>query len=859
MSAVYEFCVARSSAGAETWYAAEDLGITSIALERVHGGVDKLILQCGGQNILTDDAIFSFNAIVRMRRVEGGSAAYMFLGRMQPFARRAAGFGAAGTAVINGIWDWFEKTVMRQDWTDGANVTASAPRAVLFWSPAGPVSTGAQIERCIAVARAGGCPCAEPAEGDIAAGFTPPSDEQSNISVAQAVQTCLSYHPHSVAWVDYSEREPRVRVAARQSLPSFTVPLAAAQSEAVAITSREDLIPPAVAIAYQKPWSTGERCGMSTVIDHAPVVPGETDAERAARLSQSDVLWATYDLAGMQAVYAEKAQSLKTEAIDWNANKASWSWWARWCPQLNAANITDVGIMNPSTNAALPKLLLAGAVQEWMGVEEAEATFTCDAQIVTGPLVLPAEIRVEKLVVKLKVTDGATKTYKKKELTSYDSGESIPSGLAALLMAEWQQLHYDGEITLAAHDAPVGVGPGMTLNITGGRAEWAAMQAMIVSVAQDLGNGRTTIRFGVPQWIDIDSRVAFYRSCRSRRYTMTRNLSEPQEQGEVEQTDGGDAGIVGLPGSRDGGNVECLIRKVFFNPVAPVPHSVEIDLTDGLTGIAFEDPDDAAIARNIRLKEVLLPVKSGLGDVAVFKKSQILACAPYGADVPIRVDPFPGEGLPVQIIPEPPEPIEVTYTEWIGGEPLIDLNSADVQGAPVRIRVVLPGDGNVTPYPCKFIAARFPDKGDEDDSLGIVRGLATDQTHPLKARLAGVDDIPESSTAQRVYGYASPGEWGLFELESLFKYDAPNKRFYIDLAGYTNFKSLTGDSDTWDFNSDANLAGKNGATFDVVTDVSWDSTNNKLVIKKRSITIFKFGLKSIAAAAPTTVVEGEEC
>lgn len=621
MSAVYEFCVAQADAGSETWHTAEDLGITSIVLERVHAGVDKLILGCGGQNILTDDAIFVHNATVRMRRVEGESSAYMFLGRMQPFHRRAVGHGAAGTAVIHGIWDWLEKTVMRQDWTDGDAVTSSAPRAVLF----GGVATGTQIERCIAVARAGGCPCAEPASGDIATGFAPPSDEQTNISVAQAVQVCLSYHPHSVAWVDYSERTPRIRVAARQSLPSFTAALDTAQAESIAIMSREDLIPPAVAIAYQKPWADGERSGMSTIIDSAPA---------NADLAAVDVLWATYDLAGMTAQYTERAQSLETEPIDWENNSESVSWWARWCPQLNDANITDVQIINPSATGTLPRLLLSGAVQDWMGVDESEDTFTCEAQIITGPLLLPYEIRVEKLVVKLKTTDGLTKVYKKKDLTSYDSGESVPAGIAAAMLAEWQQLHYDGEITLAAQDAPMGVGPGMTLNITGGRTEWASMAAMITSVSQDLGAGRTLIRFGVPQWIDIDSRVAFYRSCRSRRYTMTRNLSEPQDQEEVEQAEGDPAGITGLPGSRDGGNVAHTIRKVFDNPSAAVDHRVEIDLTGDISGIAFADQADAAVARTIRLIEMLVPEESG-GVIVGAKRAQVLACAPYGTSVPL--------------------------------------------------------------------------------------------------------------------------------------------------------------------------------------------------------------------------------
>ena len=169
-------------------------------------------------------------------------------------------------------------------------------------------------------------------------------------------------------------------------------------------------------------------------------------------------------------------------------------------------------------------------------------------------------------------------------------------------------------------------------------------------------------------------------------------------------------------------------------------------------------------------------------------------------------------------------------------------------------------DGETDPYLqyTKHIAARYFLKGDEDNSLGVVRGVtaAEDETddNPLVVRLAGVDAKPAATDPaglQRVYGYSSAGHWGLFEIESLFKYDSVNKRFYIDLAGYTNFKSLSDDATAFDFNSDANIDGKNGATFDVVTDVAWDSSSKELVVKKRTVTLFKFGLKSISAASPT--------
>jgi len=107
----------------------------------------------------------------------------------------------------------------------------------------------------------------------------------------------------------------------------------------------------------------------------------------------------------------------------------------------------------------------------------------------------------------------------------------------------------------------------------------------------------------------------------------------------------------------------------------------------------------------------------------------------------------------------------------------------------------------------------------------------------------------------RVYGlagtnrYPSGGNvgWGLMELEDIFRLDATNMRLYLDLSVYTNFKNISNENTTWDFNADANVAGYNGAKFDVVVDVVWDENTRKLTVKKRVITLSKFGLVAVSA------------
>jgi hypothetical protein len=677
------------------------------------------------------------------------------------------------------------------------------------------------------------------APGDIAAGFIPPFDEQINISVAQTILKALANHPHSVCCFDYSRRLPAFRVASRLDLPSVSLDISA-DAESVSITSREDLVPPAVAICFQKPMADGESQWMYTAVDHAPAVEGETAETRNARLSQAGVLWAVYDLAGFSAQYQVDEQSVGVEPLDWDANKTSQAWWSRWCPQLSDPNITAVTISSPSYSGTgeMPNLLLSGVTQEWMEVGTEEETFTADALIFTGPVILPYEIRTEKLIAKLKTTDAVTKTYRRRTLSSADTGDSVPEGLAAQMWSEWQQVHHDGSIVIVQAESRVDIGPGQTLNLVGGRAEWAAMLALVKRVTEGFADGTATVEFGVPQWVDIDSRFAFYRNCRNRRWSFSRNIAAPHDQPELE--DGpGSAGINGVPGSRDGGNTTHIIRRVFDNPAAEVAHRVDIYANADLMGFEFATPADSLVARNIRVLEVLLPVDSlGAGKVTGAKRAQVLACAPYGDEVPLDIPGDGGWGV-VNALPDPPGPVDFESILWLDGEPVIDLNSAEQQKAPVRLSAVLPL-GDIMHYPCKFIAARFPDTGDEDSSLGIVRGRDSDTSHKLKARLAGVDEPPQHGSQNRVYGFGTDDKWNLLELEFFFKLDAANKRIYMDpaaLGGNAKILNHSNPNQTWDFYADQTAY--NYAQIELVSHVAMSEDGTRLIVSKRTLKLPK--------------------
>ena len=185
----------------------------------------------------------------------------------------------------------------------------------------------------------------------------------------------------------------------------------------------------------------------------------------------------------------------------------------------------------------------------------------------------------------------------------------------------------------------------------------------------------------------------------------------------------------------------------------------------------------------------------------------------------------------------------------------------------MRLASVLPG-GALVFYPCRFIAARFPNQGDESNSLGIVRG-SPGGSHSLKPRLANVDSAPAHSTQNRVYGFGSDDKWNLLELEVLFQLDAANKRLYFnpqkmdpDAGTGSLQKELTnndGEFNTtrWDFQWDSNTY--NSVKVRVLVDIRFDAATLTLKKVYRDIVFPKQLVSHINAPVPVTVLTGEEC
>lgn len=81
---------------------------------------------------------------------------------------------------------------------------------------------------------------------------------------------------------------------------------------------------------------------------------------------------------------------------------------------------------------------------------------------------------------------------------------SIPTGLAQHFYTSYNDVMYDGSLTVVAASVGATEYMGKALNLTGGLAAWGTMAAPIQSVTEDIGQGVTTLEFGSGENIGIE-------------------------------------------------------------------------------------------------------------------------------------------------------------------------------------------------------------------------------------------------------------------------------------------------------------------------------------------------------------------
>jgi hypothetical protein len=111
-------------------------------------------------------------------------------------------------------------------------------------------------------------------------------------------------------------------------------------------------------------------------------------------------------------------------------------------------------------------------------------------------------------------------------MSDYTEAEQPPTGLAAVLYSALSTLQYEGSWNVIRQEPAASNTMGIVLNLTGGRTEWASMNALVQEIVDDLDNGITTYKFGPAGHLTIQDLMEQLRTTRGR--TMSSKIKERQ-------------------------------------------------------------------------------------------------------------------------------------------------------------------------------------------------------------------------------------------------------------------------------------------------------------------------------------------
>ena len=513
----------RDASGVEK--AVADWGLRALTRERINQAPD--IVTFRAESRPSDaDPIFAYGSTIRLFRDGVG----WFYGRVVQAPGRAAGKLEEQLYRVAGPWWYLENLVFQQTWqvTNGTSPTlipTNKSRLVLSQAPDGTkFSTGAAISEVLAYATARGVPITV---GTITPNALVPYAEALDRSCAEVIRNFLRWTPDAMAAFDYTTTPyPTLSIHLRADAGTISLPAYGAPISGLELTPRHDLQVQAVVLKFEQTNDIDNDTFTSLIVQSAP--PTATGDELGA-------LVMTFDLSGARATYHHQpvvtaeipASDTSPGVIDWWKGKFAW---------LNDFDDADLSVVSGTQTVAIdnpaaypgisagdvPNELLHGSVSAWMNCEAAPLLVSATLEYSGAATDAVEQVfgATNQRVVYTRVmgTNADTGTYSR--LTSETAAEPVPEGLAAAIYAATGVLQYDGAIELTEPECSGTGAPGLLLNLTGGRAEWATMAAQIQRVEENIDLGQTKIVVGPARHLGQTEITAWLRANRERRLSF---------------------------------------------------------------------------------------------------------------------------------------------------------------------------------------------------------------------------------------------------------------------------------------------------------------------------------------------------
>lgn len=563
--------------GVEKSFADWGLSLPKRALRSLH--VSELTTTADGQDF-DSDPLFAFGAGVKVRRDRVGSGTSYSGGSLwfQGYCSRARRSGRPGgegvTYTISDLWWLFERTVFTQKWPGSASPISHVIMNMLPNSSGAIVSVPDQLYTTTLDGQPssiGICnvvlsqfPGAFSVDRSLLPAYFPNFEEKRDITCAEAVRSQARWIPGMVSWVDHATSPPTIHFSCR-----FGTSLQVDQFPSVWPTS----LPP---VEVQMPSSS------LTVGDGVTLVGGDVTSLEGRRVSQVLINYElTQDVDGvsttafktdawpvagpddsggvvMMATIGLQIRSTRDQIAYLTSRSItdiydpSWRWWTEKNPGLLNAQpgtlyITGISITDTSGGPATVyanELLNNGAIYPWMGGSESEVVvhgYAYYTDAITGEELGPEPLNHTIKTTTLGNGNGTPQTYLRSQIT-YGQLPTAPFGMASTLYSMLSVLQYEGAVQVRRADGEVSSQQflGALLNLTGGRAEWETMLALVQEVEDDVEEGVTTVSFGVNQFMDPAQIIDLLRATRTRSFgewTTTFGLGGGSPLSDVQMLD----------------------------------------------------------------------------------------------------------------------------------------------------------------------------------------------------------------------------------------------------------------------------------------------------------------------------------
>ncbi|MGB8356325.1 MAG: hypothetical protein WCD79_20670 [Chthoniobacteraceae bacterium] len=503
---------------------------------------------------------------------------------------------------LSGPW-WDLEQCTYQQQASFYNGNASSPAAVLGLTPLitlgyeyaevtttfTRLTTGQQIMAILYYAISCG---AHLQIGLIDPGVQFPISKEKATPASELIKKVMKWVPDQVFTFDYTTSPPTASVIRRANAKTVTYSIQGPPANSISLTPRNDLQVPVVGLFYIYGSNAG---GSNWSTQSSDIYPpgGNVRALRA--------LVAPLELSGGSVITQKQpvtTQSIPQSNGDGTGTGALIQWFANHVPSLKRLTLSKLEMVqnswfadmddggtdgsgqkdvngNTLTSFAtsdlsdLPRELVTGSIAPWMAKPGKPGgggtTIPTDGYVHAARMTIACQIEYNGTLdddaanyylsnwinntpggtwfyVTITSTDAITQTYQKP--ISETNAETPPAGLAEYVYNALAQLHQEGDFPIKEQECSGAMQVGMGLNLTGGRAEWAGMQAQIQRVVEDLDAGTTTASVGPPKHLSPSELLDLLRSWRT---VNQQEGLDPRSTGTNDGNTGGSDGIGPAP------------------------------------------------------------------------------------------------------------------------------------------------------------------------------------------------------------------------------------------------------------------------------------------------------------------------